>query len=82
MWLDVNGKRMQSGNTGTVIFDVKTIVNYMSEFTRLEPGDLICTDTLPGVSVGLKPQIWLNESDEVRLGIDGLGEQNQTVVAL
>lgn len=82
MWLDVNGKRMQTGNTATMIFDVKTIVSYMSEFTRLEPGDLICTGTPPGVGAGMKPQIWLNEGDEVRLGIDGLGEQKQTVVAL
>jgi len=82
MWLDVNGKRMQTGNTATMIFDVKTIVSYMSEFTRLEPGDLICTGTPPGVGAGMKPQVWLNERDEVRLGIDGLGEQTQTVVAL
>lgn len=82
MWLDVNGKRMQTGNTGTMIFDVATIVSYMSEFTRLEPGDLICTGTPPGVGAGMKPQVWLNEGDEVRLGIDGLGTQQQTVVAL
>ncbi|RLJ40992.1 ureidoglycolate lyase [Litoreibacter meonggei] len=82
MWLDVNGKRMQTGNTDTMIFDVKTIVSYMSEFTRLEPGDLICTGTPPGVGAGMKPPVWLNEGDEVRLGIDGLGEQKQTVVAL
>lgn len=82
MWLDVNGKRMQTGNTATMIFDVKTIVSYMSEFTRLEPGDLICTGTPPGVGAGMNPQVWLNEGDEVCLGIDGLGEQKQTVVAL
>ncbi len=81
MWLDVNGKRMQTGNTATMIFDVKTIVSYMSEFTRLEPGDLICTGTPPGVGAGMNPQVWLNEGDEVRLGIDGLSEQKQTVVA-
>ncbi|WP_372574324.1 fumarylacetoacetate hydrolase family protein [Ruegeria jejuensis] len=82
MWLDVNGQRVQTGNTGTMIFDVKTIVSYMSEFTRLEPGDLICTGTPPGVGAGMKPQMWLTEGDTVRLGIDGLGEQAQTVVAL
>ncbi|WP_424929710.1 fumarylacetoacetate hydrolase family protein [Amaricoccus tamworthensis] len=81
MWLDVNGQRMQTGNTGTMIFDVATIVSYMSEFTRLEPGDLICTGTPPGVGAGMNPQVWLNEGDTVRLGIDGLGEQSQTVVA-
>lgn len=82
MWLDVNGQRMQTGNTGTMIFDVETIVSYMSEFTRLEPGDLICTGTPPGVGAGMKPQVWLNEGDTVRLGIDGLGEQSQTVVKM
>lgn len=82
MWLDVNGQRMQTGNTATMIFDVATIVSYMSEFTRLEPGDLICTGTPPGVGAGMSPQVWLNAGDEVRLGIDGLGEQRQTVVAL
>lgn len=81
MWLDVNGERMQTGNTGTMIFDVETIVSYMSEFTRLEPGDLICTGTPPGVGAGMKPPVWLNTGDMVSLGIDGLGEQNQTVVA-
>ncbi|MDU9005098.1 fumarylacetoacetate hydrolase family protein [Sedimentitalea todarodis] len=82
MWLDVNGKRMQSGNTGTMIFDVATIVSYMSEFTRLEPGDLICTGTPPGVGAGMKPPVWLKQGDTVSLGIDGLGEQTQIVVAL
>lgn len=81
MWLEVNGSRMQTGNTGTMIFDVATIVSYMSEFTRLEPGDLICTGTPPGVGAGMNPQVWLNKGDTVRLGIDGLGEQSQTVVA-
>lgn len=82
MWLDVNGQRMQTGNTGTMIFDPATIVSYMSEFTRLEPGDLICTGTPPGVGAGMNPQVWLNPGDKVSLGIDGLGEQNQTVVKL
>lgn len=82
MWLDVNGKRMQSGNTGTMIFDVATIVSYMSEFTRLEPGDLICTGTPPGVGAGMKPPVWLKQGDTVSLGIDKLGEQTQIVVDL
>lgn len=82
MWLDVNGQRMQTGNTDTMIFDCQTIVSYLSEFLRLEPGDLICTGTPPGVGAGMKPQVWLNPGDVVRLGIDGLGEQSQTVVAL
>ena len=82
MWLDVNGQRMQTGNTDTMIFDCQTIVSYLSEFLRLEPGDLICTGTPPGVGAGMRPQVWLNPGDVVRLGIDGLGEQTQTVVAL
>ena len=65
-----------------MIFDVETIVSYMSEFTRLEPGDLICTGTPPGVGAGMDPQVWLKPGDSVRLGIDGLGEQVQTVVHL
>lgn len=82
MWLDVNGQRMQTGNTGTMIFDVETIVSYMSEFTQLEPGDLICTGTPPGVGAGMSPQVWLKQGDKVTLGIDGLGTQSQTVVDL
>ena len=82
MWLDVNGQRMQNGNTDTMIFDVATIVSYLSEFMRLEPGDLICTGTPPGVGAGMKPPVWLKVGDEVKLGIDGLGEQAQTVVSL
>ncbi len=82
MWLDVNGARMQTGNTDTMVFDVETIVSYMSEFTRLEPGDLICTGTPPGVGAGMTPQVWLKQGDKVTLGIDGLGTQAQTVVDL
>ncbi|WP_336057639.1 fumarylacetoacetate hydrolase family protein [Nitratireductor sp. CH_MIT9313-5] len=82
MWLDVNGRRMQSGNTDTMIFDAETIVSYMSEFTRLEPGDLICTGTPPGVGAGMKPPVWLKIGDRVELGISGLGRQSQRVVAL
>jgi len=82
MWLDVNGQRMQSGNTDTMIFDPATIVSYLSEFMALEPGDLICTGTPPGVGAGMKPQVWLKIGDEVKLGIEGLGEQSQTVIAL
>ncbi len=82
MWLDVNGERMQTGSTATMVFDVVTLVSYMSEFTRLEPGDLICTGTPPGVGLGMNPQKWLGIGDTVTLGIDGLGEQRQKVVAL
>ncbi len=82
MWLDVNGVRMQSGNTNTMIFDVATIVSYLSEFMRLEPGDLICTGTPPGVGMGKKPPIYLGIGDRVTLAIQGLGEQAQSVVEL
>lgn len=82
MWLDVNGERMQTGNTDTMIFDAATIVSYLSEFMVLEPGDLICTGTPPGVGAGMKPPKFLQVGDEVSLGIDGLGQQSQSVVAL
>lgn len=82
MWLDVNGQRMQTGTTDRMIFDCATIVSHLSEFTRLEPGDLICTGTPPGVGMGKTPQVWLGIGDEVRLGIEGLGEQVQKVVPL
>jgi len=82
MWLDVNGHRRQTGNTQTMIFDVATIVSYLSEFTRLEPGDLICTGTPPGVGAGMKPPQWLHVGDRVELSIDGLGTQFQQVVEL
>ena len=82
MWLDVNGERMQTGSTNTMIFDCATIVSYLSEFMRLEPGDLICTGTPPGVGAGMKPPVWLKVGDHVSLGIDGLGEQAQEVVEL
>lgn len=82
LWLDVNGRRMQTGNTSRMIFDCATIVSHLSEFLRLEPGDLICTGTPPGVGMGMKPQVWLSPGDRVRLGIDGLGEQSQLVVPL
>ncbi|MEM8489741.1 MAG: fumarylacetoacetate hydrolase family protein [Pseudomonadota bacterium] len=82
MWLDVNGQRMQTGNTSTMIFDCATIVSYLSEFMLLEPGDLICTGTPPGVGAGMSPPVWLNIGDQVELGISGLGRQSQRVIAL
>ncbi len=81
LWLDVNGRRMQTGNTRTMIFDVKTLVSYVSRFMTLQPGDLIATGTPPGVGMGIKPEpVWLKTGDQVRLGIVGLGEQAQRVV--
>ena len=80
MWLDLNGKRMQTGNTRTMIFGVAEIVSYLSEFMTLEPGDLITTGTPPGVGLGQKPPLYLKPGDTVRLGIQKLGEQGQTFV--
>jgi 2-keto-4-pentenoate hydratase/2-oxohepta-3-ene-1,7-dioic acid hydratase in catechol pathway len=82
MWLDVNGKRFQTGTTKTMIFDVQTIVSYVSEFMTLMPGDIITTGTPPGVGMGVKPNPrYLKAGDVMTLGIDGLGEQRQEVVA-
>ncbi|MDO8694362.1 MAG: fumarylacetoacetate hydrolase family protein [Sheuella sp.] len=82
MWLDVNGKRFQSGNTKTMIFDAATIVSYVSEFMTLMPGDIITTGTPPGVGMGVKPKPrFLKAGDVMTLGIQGLGEQRQEVVA-
>ena len=79
MSLDVNGKRMQTGNTSTMIFNVDTIVSYVSKFMSLQVGDIITTGTPPGVGMGKKPQVFLKEGDKIRLSIDGLGEQNSKV---
>ena len=82
MWLDVNGQRMQTGNTATMIFNVAQIVSYLSRFMTLNPGDVITTGTPPGVGMGQKPSaIFLKPGDVMRLGIDKLGEQQQTVYA-
>ena len=81
MWLDVNGTRMQRGNTQTMIFDCATLVSYVSEFMVLLPGDIITTGTPPGVGMGMSPQVWLNEGDVVELGIEKLGRQRHRVVA-
>ena len=80
MWLDVNGQRKQSGNTKTMIFDCATLVSYVSQFMTLNPGDIITTGTPPGVGSGMKPPQFLKAGDKVTLGIEGLGEQNATVV--
>ena len=80
VWLDVNGERVQSGNTNTMIFDVKTVVSYVSHFMTLEPGDLIATGTPPGVGMGMKPPKFLKPGDEMKVGINGLGVQTQSVV--
>ena len=79
LWLDLNGCRMQTGNTSTMIFDVAFLVHYVSQFMSLQPGDIISTGTPPGVGMGSSPPVWLKEGDELRLGIAGLGEQRQRV---
>ena len=81
MWLEVNGKRVQNGSTKTMIFGVAELVSYCSRFMTLWPGDLITTGTPPGVGLGMKPPKYLNAGDEMRLGIQGLGEQRQNVHA-
>jgi len=78
--LDVNGKRMQTGNSKTMIFNVNFIVSYLSKFMSLQTGDIITTGTPPGVGMGMKPQIFLKSGDKIRLSIDNLGEQNSKVV--
>jgi 2,4-didehydro-3-deoxy-L-rhamnonate hydrolase len=81
MWLDVNGQRMQRGNTRTMIFGVGELVHYLSRFMTLYPGDLITTGTPPGVGLGHKPHpVYLKAGDEVRLGIEKLGTQHQVVI--
>lgn len=81
MWLDVNGQRMQAGNTRTMIFGVAYLVAYLSQFMTLLPGDIVTTGTPPGVGMAMKPPRFLRPGDEVRLGIAGLGEQRQKVTA-
>jgi 2-keto-4-pentenoate hydratase/2-oxohepta-3-ene-1,7-dioic acid hydratase in catechol pathway len=81
MWLDLNGKRLQKGSTKTMIFGVAQIVSYVSQFMTLMPGDVITTGTPPGVGLGMKPPLFLKKGDVMSLGIQGLGEQRQTVVA-
>lgn len=82
MWLDVNGRRMQKGNTRTMIFGVAKLVSYCSQYMTLLPGDIITTGTPPGVGMGIKPEpIFLKPGDVMNLGIQGLGEQRQEVVA-
>ncbi|HJV61524.1 MAG TPA: fumarylacetoacetate hydrolase family protein [Albitalea sp.] len=81
LWLDLNGRRQQAGNTRTMVFGVAALVSYLSRFMTLYPGDLISTGTPPGVGLGMKPPMYLKPGDEMRLGIEGLGEQRQTVHA-
>ena len=80
MWLDLNEKRMQTGNTNTMIFGVEKLISYLSYFVTLNPGDIVSTGTPPGVGMGIKPEaVYLKAGDQMRVGIDGLGEQQQNV---
>jgi len=81
MWLEVNGKRFQNGSTKTMVFKPAFLVSYLSRFMSLQPGDVISTGTPPGVGLGQKPPLYLEVGDKLHLGIAGLGEQNQVVVA-
>jgi 2,4-didehydro-3-deoxy-L-rhamnonate hydrolase len=80
LWLEVNGERVQHGSTSTMVFGVHHIVAYLSQFFTLTPGDIITTGTPPGVGMGMKPPRYLKPGDVMRLGIEGLGEQQQKVV--
>ena len=81
MWLDVNGKRMQDGSTKTMVYGVNYLISYLSNFMSLQPGDIISTGTPPGVGMGMKPQVFLKPGDEMKLGIEGLGEQVQKTIS-
>ncbi|MGN6318562.1 fumarylacetoacetate hydrolase family protein [Trinickia sp.] len=80
MWLDVNGRRYQSGSTATMVYGVRYLVSYLSQFMSLHPGDIISTGTPPGVGLGQKPPVYLKRGDVVTLGIQGLGSQRQEVL--
>ena len=81
LWLDVNGERRQTGSTATMIFSMAKCIAYVSQFMTLLPGDIITTGTPPGVGAGMKPPKFLNVGDVVTLGIEGLGEQRQEIIA-
>tara|TARA_B100001741_G_C16431849_1_gene541293 strand:- start:108 stop:950 length:843 start_codon:yes stop_codon:yes gene_type:complete len=82
LFLDVNEKRMQTGNTNKMIFNVYEIVSYLSKYMSLQPGDIITTGTPPGVGMGKKPQVFLKAGDSIKLSIDNLGEQNSKVILI
>ena len=81
MWLEVDGHRYQNGSTRTMIFGIQELVSYLSRFMSLHPGDIISTGTPPGVGMGQRPPVYLKAGNRVRLGIEGLGEQNQRIIA-
>lgn len=81
LWLEVNNKRMQESSTSKMIFSVRYLVSYISQFMSLQPGDIISTGTPSGVGMGQKPSVFLKTGDRMRLGIEGLGEQNQIIIS-
>ena len=81
IWLELNGKKMQNGNTKTMVFNIKELISYVSHYMTPYPGDIIATGTPPGVGMGMKPPRYLKKGDEMRLGIDGLGVQIQKVIS-
>jgi len=81
MWLEVNDKKMQNGSTSKMVYGVNFLISYLSHFMSLHPGDIISTGTPPGVGMGMKPPVYLKPGDKVKLGIEGLGEQNQKTIA-
>jgi 2,4-didehydro-3-deoxy-L-rhamnonate hydrolase len=81
LWTEVNGARRQNGSTRTMIFDVRTLVSYISHFMTLMPGDIIATGTPPGVALGMKPPQYLKAGDTLRMSVEGLGEQNNRLIA-
>jgi 2,4-diketo-3-deoxy-L-fuconate hydrolase len=81
LWLEIDGRRYQNGNTGTMVFGVAHLVSYLSRFMSLQPGDIISTGTPPGVGLGQKPPKYLKPGNRIRLGVAGLGVQNQLVVS-
>jgi 2-keto-4-pentenoate hydratase/2-oxohepta-3-ene-1,7-dioic acid hydratase in catechol pathway len=81
LWLELDGQRVQNGTTKTMVFGVATLISYLSRFMSLHPGDIISTGTPPGVGLGMKPPRYLKPGNTMRLGVDGLGEQTQRVVA-
>jgi len=80
LWLEVDGRMYQNGSTATMVFGVAHLVSYLSRFMSLQPGDIISTGTPPGVGLGQKPPVYLRPGNVIRLGVEGLGEQRQTVV--
>jgi 2,4-diketo-3-deoxy-L-fuconate hydrolase len=81
LWLEVDGRRYQQSTTRHMIFSVAYLVSYVSRFMSLHPGDIISTGTPPGIGMGQKPPVYLRPGNQIRLGVQGLGEQNQRVVA-